>query len=83
MINNRIIHFEHKDTFDEQNELNNVSDLSIVFIKDSCTVRTHSQDYNFINWSILTEDVPQGYEKFITEDGLKFSALDGSFYVKN
>lgn len=82
MIDKKLIHFKNKEIFDEQCNLGNISDVSIVFIKDSCTIRTHSQDYKFVNWSILEKGIPQGYDDFITVDGLNFNALDGPFYVK-
>jgi hypothetical protein len=49
MIDKKLIHFENKDIFDEYDKSGSISDFSIVFIKDLCAIRTHSQDYKFVN----------------------------------
>lgn len=47
MINKKLIHFNQMDAFEAHRD--EIPEHSIVFIKDSCTISTRSQDYKFVN----------------------------------
>ena len=63
-INNRFVYFEKQSDFDRQKS--NISDYSIVFIKDSATIYTHGVYYRAIDTEVLTEE---DYERLIAEGG--------------
>lgn len=83
VINKKLIHINTKDTFIEQNTAGNIKDSSIVFIKETNEIYTHGESYNFVGWSYLTLDVPEGYNLFICADGPQFVDSDNNeFLVK-
>lgn len=53
MINKKLIHFNNKTTFEEQNDAGNILETSIIFIKDSKEIWTHGNLYKSVNWSVL------------------------------
>lgn len=66
-IDKKLIHFKTKDTFDQKKD--QIKDTSIVFVKDANIIYTHGEEYQWVSWSYLKTDVPEGYSLFITADG--------------
>lgn len=50
-IEKKLIHFNNKATFDQKKD--QIKDTSIVFIKDSNTIYTHKEEYQFVGWNYL------------------------------
>jgi hypothetical protein len=48
IINKKLVHFNEKSKFNEQNTAGNILDTSIVFIKDSNEIFTHKTMYSFM-----------------------------------
>ena len=48
VINKKLIHFNHKEDFEERNNAGDILDSSIVFVKDSHEIYTHGEQYQFI-----------------------------------
>lgn len=80
-INKKLIHFSKKEDFVQRNEMGDIKNTSIVFIKDTNEIYTHGKEYQFVGWSYLTIDVPEGYDLFYAQDEL-FNTSDGVFFVK-
>ena len=66
-IDKKLIHFNTKDVFDQKKD--QIKDTSIVFVKDSNTIYTHGEEYQFIEWGYLGTvgspeppvEIPTGY----------------------
>ena len=83
IINKKLIHFNHKEDFEERNNAGDILDSSIVFVKDSHEIYTHGEQYQFIEWSYLTTDVPVGYSVFMLADGSQWVDCNGQIiFVK-
>ena len=54
-INKKLIHFNSKENFDNKVANNEILDTSIVFVKDSKEIWTHSNLYKSVNWDVLGE----------------------------
>lgn len=81
-INKKLIHFNTKQTFSEKYQNNEILDTSIVFIKDANEIHTHNTSYNFVNWSILSDEPNYSATQFVTSDGKVFLDANGKvFYV--
>lgn len=80
-IDKKLIHFNRNEDFTIKNNTDEIKDTSIVFIKDTNKIYTHDKEYQFVGWSYLTVDVPEGYDLFYAQDEL-FNASDGAFFVK-
>lgn len=74
-INKKLIHFKNKTNFNNEIANNNILDTSIVFIQDAQEIYTHGTEYQFVNWSKLMTEVPQGYTYFVV-DGTEGALLD-------
>jgi hypothetical protein len=48
MINKKLVHFNRKPDFEEQNNAGNILDSSIIFIKDSNEIYTHGREYQWV-----------------------------------
>ena len=81
-IDKKLIHFNKNEDFVIKNNAGEIKDTSIVFVKDSNEIHTHGKRYQFVGWSKLTVDVPEGYDLYYLEDGA-FTVADGYFFVKN
>ena len=54
-IDKKLIHFNSKENFDNKVANNEILDTSIVFVKDSKEIWTHSNLYKSVNWDVLGE----------------------------
>ena len=54
-IDKKLIHFNRKEVFEEKLAKNEILDTSIVFVKDSKEIWTHSNLYKSVNWDVLGE----------------------------
>ena len=80
-IEKRLIHFNEDTEFKKRLNNNEILDTSIVFVKDLNKIYTHDTEYKFVGWSVLQEDVPEGYNLFYTTDGA-LETQEGYVYVK-
>lgn len=80
MINKKIIHFDSKSKFEEKKS--EISETSIVFVKDSNEIYTHGEEYQWVGWSYLTVDVPEGYTLFYTTEGSLKDKNNEYFVIK-
>ena len=82
-IEKKLIHFDKKEDFNNRLTNNEILDSSIVFIKDTNTIYTHGEEYQWISWSYLKTDVPAGYSLFITADSDTWRDANGDIiFVK-
>lgn len=79
MIAKKLIHFNEKNAFESRKE--DIKDSSIVFIKETNEIYTHGESYNFVGWSYLTLDVPEGYNLFMLPDGSQFVDSDNNEFL--
>ena len=80
-IEKKLIHFKEDTEFKKRLDNNEILDTSIVFIKDANKIYTHGTEYQWVGWSCLTVDVPEGYQMLYLKDGT-FMVQDGYFYIK-
>lgn len=78
-INKKLVHFNEKSKFNEQNNAGNILDTSIVFIKDSNEIFTHKTPYSFIGWSELMIDIPEGYRAIRDSNGIYLRDSSGEY----
>jgi hypothetical protein len=71
-IDKKLIHFNTKDTFDQKKD--QIKDTSIVFVKDSNTIYTHGEEYQFVGWSVLERKIVINfsivYQSYQAEEGM-------------
>ena len=79
MIAKKLIHFNEKNAFESRKE--DIKDSSIVFIKETNEIYTHGESYNFVGWSYLILDVPEGYNLFMLTDGSQFIDSDNNEFL--
>lgn len=79
MINKKLVHFNNKTTFEEQNDAGNILETSIVFVKDSNEIYTHGAEYQWVGWSYLI-NIPTDYSLFETKTDLLKDA-DNEYFV--
>ena len=64
-IDKKLIHFNRKVDFNQLK--NQIKDTSIVFIKDSNTIYTHGEEYQFMGWGYIgTVGSPESTEEEIS-----------------
>ena len=56
-----LVHLQNQDDFDMQVQNNNITDQSIVFIKDTKTINTHGNNYSSVNWGYLGDQTEPQY----------------------
>lgn len=79
IIDKKLVHFNEKSKFNEQNTAGNILDTSIVFIKDSNEIFTHKTMYSFMGWSELKIDVPEGYKSLKDSNGIYLRDASGEY----
>ena len=82
-INKKLVFFENKKDFEERNLAGDILDTSIVFVKDSNEIYTHGTEYQWVKWSTLELDVPNGFNLVKTDDGILRSANGRIILVKD
>lgn len=78
-INKKLVHFNSKSTFEEKKT--EIPETSIVFVKDANEIYTHGEEYQWVVWSYLTVDVPEGYSLFNAKDGALKDVNDEYIYT--
>lgn len=71
----RFVHVNTRSVFDDKNVSGEITNSDLVFIKDAQKIYTHDTEYQFVNWSKLMLDVPEGYTYFVV-NGTEGALMD-------
>lgn len=85
-IEKKLIHFNNKEVFEEKLAEKEILDTSIVFVKDSNTIHTRGENYQFIKWTVLSNSnvPPDGYDIVTDSEYNQLSDSEGlELYIKS